>query len=54
MPELFGENGYHVRHRQVAHAVSWLRAFQRGKTIMFGGMSDHGKVPVQTSVLTAS
>lgn len=26
---------------------SWKRAFQRGKTIMFGGMSDHTKVPVR-------
>ena len=26
---------------------SWLRAFQRGKTVMFGGMSDHTKVPVR-------
>ncbi|MCC2671434.1 MAG: Arylsulfatase, partial [Armatimonadetes bacterium] len=26
---------------------SWLRAFQRGKTVMFGGMSDHTQVPVR-------
>ena len=27
--------------------ASWLRAFQRGRTVMFGGMSDHTKVPVR-------
>jgi len=26
---------------------SWLRAFERGKTIIFGGMSDHTRVPVR-------
>ncbi len=26
---------------------SWLRAFQRGRNVFFGGMSDHTKVPVR-------
>ncbi len=49
LPELLGENGYQTFGTGKWHngQQSWLRAFQRGKTIMFGGMSDHSKVPVR-------
>ncbi|MCI0540059.1 MAG: sulfatase-like hydrolase/transferase [Verrucomicrobiales bacterium] len=49
LPELLGENGYATFGTGKWHngQPSWLRAFQHGKTIMFGGMSDHTKVPVR-------
>ncbi|MFN0119159.1 MAG: sulfatase-like hydrolase/transferase [Blastocatellia bacterium] len=49
LPEHLGENGYVTFGTGKWHngQPSWLRAFQRGKTIMFGGMSDHTKVPVR-------
>ena len=49
MPEHLGENGYITFGTGKWHngQDSWLRAFQRGKTVMFGGMSDHTKVPVR-------
>lgn len=49
MPELLGENGYATFGTGKWHngQESYRRAFQRGKTIMFGGMSDHTKVPVR-------
>ncbi len=49
LPELLGENGYATFATGKWHngEPSWLRAFQRGKNIMFGGMSDHTKVPVR-------
>ena len=49
MPELFGENGYATFGTGKWHngQPSWLRAFQQGERIMFGGMSDHQMVPVR-------
>jgi arylsulfatase A-like enzyme len=49
LPELLGEHGYTTFGTGKWHngEPSWLRAFQFGKTIMFGGMSDHTKVPVR-------
>lgn len=49
LPELLRENGYATFGTGKWHngEPSWLRAFQHGKTIMFGGMSDHSKVPVR-------
>ncbi len=49
LPEHLGENGYVTFGTGKWHngQPAWLRAFQRGKTVMFGGMSDHTKVPVR-------
>ena len=49
LPELLRENGYTTFGTGKWHngQPSWLRAFEQGKTIMFGGMSDHEKVPVR-------
>ncbi len=49
MPEYFGQHGYETFGTGKWHngQPSWLRAFQHGKTIMFGGMSDHTKVPIR-------
>ena len=47
--ELLGENGYATFATGKWHnrEPSWLRSFQRGKSIMFGGMSNHTNVPVK-------
>jgi len=49
LPELLGKNGYTTFATGKWHngEPAWLRAFQRGKNLMFGGMSDHTKVPVR-------
>lgn len=52
LPELLGENGYETFATGKWHngQESWLRAFKSGEAVMFGGMSDHTKVPVRDLV----
>lgn len=49
MPEVLGENGYTTFGTGKWHngPESFQRAFQQGKTILFGGMSNHLDVPVR-------
>ena len=49
LPEVLGQNGYTTFATGKWHngEASWLRAFQRGRSVMFGGMSDHSKTPVR-------
>lgn len=49
LPELLGANGYATYGTGKWHngQQSFVRAFQRGESVMFGGMSDHTKVPLQ-------
>jgi arylsulfatase A-like enzyme len=49
LPQHLGENGYTTFGTGKWHngQASWLRAFQQGRNVMFGGMSDHTKVPVR-------
>ncbi|MGD9128577.1 MAG: sulfatase-like hydrolase/transferase, partial [Planctomycetia bacterium] len=49
LPELLKENGYTTFGTGKWHngEASWLRSFDRGKNVFFGGMSDHTKVPVR-------
>jgi arylsulfatase A-like enzyme len=49
LPEILAEHGYTTFGTGKWHngQASWLRAFQQGRTVMFGGMSDHTKVPVR-------
>ena len=49
LPELLREHGYVTFGTGKWHngEPSWLRAFERGSNVFFGGMSDHTKVPVK-------
>ncbi len=49
MPEVLHEQGYTTFATGKWHngQPSWLRAFQNGKNIFFGGMADHTRVPVR-------
>ncbi|MCR4410818.1 MAG: sulfatase-like hydrolase/transferase [Thermoguttaceae bacterium] len=49
LPEHLQEHGYVTFGTGKWHngQPSWLRAFQRGRNVFFGGMSDHTKVPVR-------
>jgi arylsulfatase A-like enzyme len=49
LPQLLVGQGYETFATGKWHngEESWRRAFQRGKAVMFGGMSDHTKVPVK-------
>ncbi|MCC6162717.1 MAG: sulfatase-like hydrolase/transferase [Acidobacteria bacterium] len=49
LPEVFGKAGYTTFATGKWHngEASWLRAFKRGRSVMFGGMSNHAAVPVK-------
>ena len=46
--QLLGQNGFSTFATGKWHngRASWLKSFQAGRNIMFGGMSDHRKVPI--------
>ena len=47
--QVLQQSGYHTFATGKWHnqRPSWLRSFAQGKSIMFGGMSDHSDVPVE-------
>ena len=49
LPELLARGGYNTFATGKWHngEASWLRGFERGKAVFFGGMSDHTKVPLK-------
>ncbi|MED5376672.1 MAG: sulfatase-like hydrolase/transferase [Acidobacteriota bacterium] len=49
LPEVLGAEGYTTFATGKWHngPASWLRSFQRGTAVFFGGMSDHTLVPLQ-------
>lgn len=49
LPEVLGRAGYTTFGTGKWHngEASWLRAFKKGRTVMFGGMSNHLEVPVK-------
>jgi arylsulfatase A-like enzyme len=48
LPELLREKGYQTFGTGKWHngESSWLRSFERGTSIFFGGMADHTRVPI--------
>jgi len=48
LPELLGQRGYTTFATGKWHngQASWLRGFQQGRAIFFGGMSNHSEVPL--------